>query len=115
MVIKESFFLEASTADILAAPSRLNAIPRNGTLTIEMTASTLTAANQALVTLQTPDGDTPFEDLMIGFGQSSASAGLDTRTETVVKMQVAQGGHVLLSYTEVGTVAFLFIHVTLTF
>ena len=42
MIIKESFSLTVSNADILSAPSRLAAIPANGVLTLEMSAGPVT-------------------------------------------------------------------------
>ncbi len=116
MLIKESFLLAADDADVLAAPSRLAAIPRNGRLTIEATCTDCDATNFGRLTLQLPEGDIPFEDLHIpANGLSTADAVMDERTKLIVTMQVAQGGHVGLAYDETGTVALCLIIVTLSF
>ncbi len=114
-MIKESFVLSATDADILAAPSRLAAIPRNGVLTIEATASDSDATNFGQLTLQLPDGIIPFEDLVIGASAGGADNQMNLDTKFMVTMAVAQGGHVGLSYVENGTVALFFLHVTLIF
>ncbi len=117
-MIKESFLLVADNADILAAPSRLAAIPRNGILTIEASSSDLDATNFGRLTLQLPDGVIPFEDLHIGMSGPDAGGNngiMDVDTKFMVTMTVAQGGHVGLSYDETGTVDLMFIIVTLIF
>lgn len=116
-IIKESFILTATTVDVLAAPSRLAAIPANGVLTIEATANDADVTNQGLLTLQLPNGDIPMQDLMIPSGNpfNAADVVLDTNTELLIQMVVTQGGHVGLDYTEVGTVGIAFLHVTLEF
>ncbi len=114
-LIKESFSLVATDADILAAPSRLAAIPGQGSLTFEVSASDADLTNFGTLTLQLPDGSIPFEDLLIPFSGSSAEQQMDSLLQLSVTMSVPQGGHVLLSYTENGTVAFILIYATLTF
>lgn len=121
MVIKESFLLVATDADILAAPSRLAAIPSAGMMTIEASSTDCDATNFGTLTLQLPGGDTPFEDLHIPAagirqtGVSDADAVLNTHTELMISFNVAAGGHVGLAYTENGTVTTCIIMVTLTF
>ncbi len=116
MIIKESFLLAADDTDILAAPSRLNSIPRGGLLTIEASATDCDATNFGLLTLQPPQGDIPFENLHIpANGVTTADAVMDTDTQLLIRMEVAQGGHVLLAYDENGTVALVLIIVTLAF
>ncbi len=116
MLIKESFLLTADNADILAAPSRLAAIPSNGVLTIEATSTDCDATNHALLTLQLPKGGFPFENLHVpANGQSTVDAVMDSDTLLMVTMGVAQGGHVGLSLDEVGTVGLVLIICTLTF
>ena len=115
-MIKESFMLTGRDADILAAPSRLASIPRQGRLTIECSSTDCDATNYGALTLQTPDGDTPFEDLIIPYHAfATTDAVLHNATEVVISMTIAQGGHALLSYTENGTVAIFFLYCTLEF
>jgi len=113
--IKETFRLAASNADILAAPSRLSAIPANGVMTIEASITDADATNFGTLTLQLPGGDIPFEDLIIPIGFSTSDASMDADLQLTFTFTVGQGGHVLLSYTENGTVVFLFLIVTLQF
>ncbi len=116
MLIKETFLLATDNADVLAAPSRLAAIPANGILTVEASSTDCDATNFGLLTLQLPGGDIPFENLHIPQnGQSTADAVMDSDTELLVTMGVPQGGHVGLNYDENGTVALCMIIVTLTF
>ncbi len=114
-IIKESFHLLASNADILAAPSRLAAIPQNGILTIEVSSESNDASTNGLITLQLPGGEIPFEDLQVPFnGFATADSLLHSDTQLTFRVPVAQGGHVLYQYTEVG-VNVLFTIVTLEF
>lgn len=114
-IIKESFLLVADNADILAAPSRLAAIPSAGILTLEMAATQCSATNFGLVTLQLPEGDIPFEDLHVPFSGTTSEAALNNEFMLVIQLEVAAGGHVLLSYDENGTVAVFLMHATLSF
>ncbi len=113
-IIKESFRLSATTADVLAAPSRLAAIPKNGILTIEASASVSNGTNRGQMTLQLPNGDVPFEDLLIPANGFSTEDIMHSDTELLIVLAVAQGGHVGLLYTEIGALSVL-MYVSLTF
>ncbi len=115
MLIKESYLLVASDADVLAAPSRLAAIPLNGILTIEASVTDCDATNRGELTLQLPEGDIPFEDLIIPYGGNTADNFMDTDTQFLITMQVRQGGHVGLAYVEQGTVVGALLIITLQF
>ncbi len=118
MLIKESFMLAADDADVLAAPSRLAAIPANGILTIEAIATQSNLTNFGRLTLQLPEGDIPFQDLLIpssGGTNSATDAIMDSREQFIVTLNVRVGGHVGLAYDETGTVTFALIYVTLNF
>lgn len=113
-MIRESFQLTATDTDVLAAPARLSAIPYNGTLTFELTALHSDNTNNFEVTLQLPDGSTPFENLRLpANGSSTTDAVMDTDTQVTFSFPASQGGHFLLSATETGTTNAL-IYVTLT-
>lgn len=115
-ILKEAYQLVATTADILAAPSRLAAIPAAGSLTIEMSSTDCDATNYAKATLQLPDGSVPFEDLLIPYnGVSTTEGTMKNDTALVVQFGVQAGGHVLVSLTENGTVAGVLFIFTLTF
>ncbi len=114
-IIKESFFLSASDADILAAPSRLAAIPQPGILTIETTARDSDGTNFFTITLQLPGGEIPFEDLIVpANGFTTADDVMHSDTQLTFRIPVAQGGHVLYQATEAGT-AFMLTMITLEF
>ncbi len=114
-VIKESFLLTADNTDILSAPSRLAAIPADGTMTLEISSTDCDATNFGLMTLQLPQGDIPFEDLHIPASGNAGDAEMDTRTQLTVSFGVARGGHVGLAYNENGTVALVLVIATLVF
>lgn len=115
MIIKESFLIAATTADILAAPSRLSAIPHNGTFVLEMSAHSSDATNFSTVTLQTPDGNIPFEDLVIpANGYASGDDVLNSQSQLTFSMPASQGGHFLLSIVDNGANVVI-IHATLHF
>lgn len=116
MIIKESYLLTASNTDIMAAPSRLASIPSDGVLTIEVSSTDNDGTNYGTVTLQTPSGDTPFENLVIpASGYSTADGVIHDDTAIQFQMDVQQGGHVTLSYTENGTVTGTMVILTLDF
>lgn len=114
-LIKESFSLVASDADILAAPSRLAAIPSNGQLTVEVSVTDNDSVNFGQLTVQLPNGDIPLQLVTIPISGNTTDGMLDSNTEMIIIMEVTQGGHVLLQYVENGTVVQAFFHVTLQF
>ena len=101
-LISESYLLTASNTDILAAPSRLSAIPRGGVLTLEYSANTSDGTNYWTITCQTPEGDVPFEDLRVPYNGYSGEATLHTDTRLRYQFRATQGGHFILSATENG-------------
>jgi hypothetical protein len=85
-------------------------------MTVEISSTDCDATNYGALTLQMPDGEVPFEDLIIGQnGYSTADAVIHDDTAIQVQLEVGQGGHVTLSYAENGTVAAVLIYVTLEF
>ncbi len=103
-LIQETHRLEASNTDILAAPSRLSSIPRGGVLTLEWSALSCGTANFFTITAQTPEGDVPFEDVLVPFnGYSTNDDTLHTDTRLRYQFTASQGGHFLLSCTETGS------------
>lgn len=117
-VIKESYVLTADNTDILAAgTSRLASIPASGVLTIEASATDSdVATNFGTITLQLPNGETPFENLLVpANGYSTADVVMHDDTAVQVQMEVEQGGHVTLSYDETGTVLGCLVFVTFDF
>jgi len=100
-MIVEFFRLSATTADVLAAPSRLAAIPYNGMLIIEMQAQQSDGTNQFAVTIQLPDGSTPLEGVVIPDG--AVDGALNADDKYVVSVPATAGGHILITATESGT------------
>ncbi len=92
----------ASNTDILQG-TRLQSMPRNGTLTLELQASDYIAANHYTVTVLLPNGETPLENVPVPQGAGAGVTGIIDRNEKLmVAFRVAQGGHVVFSCTETG-------------
>lgn len=100
-MIVESYHVVGTTGDILAAPSRLAAIPYNGNLILEFQATVNDTSNYMRVTVQTPDGATPVEDVRIPAG--ATAGGMNADDKYTLMFPVSQGGHVLVQLTETGT------------
>lgn len=110
-MIAETYHLTASDTDVIAAPSRLAAIPYNGVLVIEMQATTWDASNYWSITIQLPDGSTPLDAFNPPEGVTDG--GLNMNDKYTVSFPVSQGGHITIDCTETGT-SELFIRCTLT-
>lgn len=110
-MIQESFNLDATNNDILAAPSRLAAMPYAGTLILEFQAGENTPTNHYVITLQLPDGTTPIDGQLVVDGVTAGALNADDKY--VVAVPATKGGHVLLSAIETGTTT-LMIRATLT-
>lgn len=94
---------EASTnADILAG-TRLNAIPYNGTLTMEFQSDLNNATNNFVVTIQLPNGDVPIDAQLVPASNPALGGVLDERTLLRIAFPAFQGGHFNVSLTESGT------------
>jgi hypothetical protein len=113
-IIQEIHTLTGSNTDILAAPSRLSAIPRGGVLTLEYSANISEDSNKYTITCQTPEGDVPFEDITVPYNGYSTYNVLHTDTRLRYQFTATQGGHFLLSATEWGT-GTLYISASLVF
>ena len=110
-VIIETFTGGSSTANILAAPSRLNSIPFDGTLTLEVSCSVADVAgtNYGSITIQMPNGEVPVDNQLIPaswpFTPDSADPHhcLHNDTESIFALEVEQGGHVNVDLAVQGT------------
>jgi len=101
-MIYESGILAATNTDVMSA-GRLNAIPFNGILTIDVLSQLADATNFFTMSIQLPDGEVPVESQLVP-GSNPALAGvLDERQLARFSFPVRQGGHVVLSLTESGT------------
>lgn len=100
-MIVEAYQLTATNTDVLAAPSRMAAIPYDGQLILEFQADVSDASNYWEVTIQLPDGSTPLDAVRISEGVNAGS--LNANDKYTVAFPVAQGGHVTVHATETGT------------
>lgn len=94
------------TADVtdLLADTRLQTIPQLGILTMEFQADVAETANNATVTIQLPNGDTPFQDVMIPAHSDGKAGSIDNRCELMMSYDIQQGGHPVISIDVTGTV-----------
>ena len=93
--------LTASNTDILNG-TRLQSAPRNGSLMIRLIADLADATNNFTCSLQLPNGETPWEDVLVPGANPSLAGVVDERQLLQGTFPVAQGGHVVLSVTETG-------------
>lgn len=100
-MIVETYRLTATDTDMLAAPSRLAAIPYNGTLIMEFQAADNDGTNRFDLTIQLPDGSTPLDTVAAPTGVTDGCWHDDEKY--TVAFAVAKGGHVLVEATETGT------------
>ena len=101
-MIVETYMLTADNTDILKAPSRLAAIPENGTLVIEAAADVCDATNNGRITMRAADGEVPLENC---HGPACGTKGMiDGNNEWVITTPVRQGNHVQLELDVTGTV-----------
>jgi len=101
-MILESGYITASNTDLLST-GRLNAIPYNGQLTIQLLADAADATNRYTVTIQKPNGDVPVDTQLVP-GSNPALAGvLDDRQLLQFTFRATIGGHFTVSLTETGT------------
>lgn len=101
-LIQESHVLTGTNTDILVSPSRLSSIPRGGILTLEWSSNGADATNSYLITIQTPEGDVPVEDVLVPYNGLSGSDVMYTETRLRHQFTASQGGHFLLSAVESG-------------
>lgn len=114
MIIKEFFYISASNTDLLAAPSRLAAIPKDGVLTLEFSALDSDSSNHYDLTIQTPEGDVPLDGVQVPASGNTADVEFNRDTKLKLQFTARQGGHFLISLTETGT-ANMAVMATLTF
>lgn len=105
MVIITVTGLEASTnTDVLQA-TRLQTVPDNGILLVEMLAGDNDATNFFTSTLQLPSGDVPFSGMRVPSGGVTANlvGMMDSRLAYRGSFGIQQGGHAVLDFTETAT------------
>lgn len=94
---------EAATATDVLQGTRLQTVPSNGILLIEMQAADNVAANSWAASLQLPSGRTPFTGMLVPGGRTAGLAGcLDPEFSFQASFRIRQGGHSVLDFTETG-------------
>lgn len=101
-MIYESAVITATNTDVLNG-TRLNAIPYNGLLTIEVQSSLASATNNFVLTIQLPGGDVPVDAQIVPGNNPALGGVLDERTLLRMTFPATQGGHFTVSLTETGT------------
>jgi hypothetical protein len=100
-MIVEYYRIDATDTDVLGAPSRLAALPYNGTLIVEMQSQQNDGTNFFQVTIQLPDGSTPLDLVTIPSGATDTAINLNDKY--TVAVPATSGGHILIQATENGT------------
>lgn len=95
---------EAATNTDILQGTRLQTVPRNGTLSFELQAADFDATNFFTVSIQLPDGSTPLNATAIPTGGSTGLPGvIDEREALKLRFRIGQGGHCVFSCVEGGT------------
>ncbi len=100
-MIYESAVIAATDTDILNG-TRLNAIPYNGTLTLDFQTDLANATNSFAVTIQLPNGDVPVDGQIVPGANPSLGGVLDERTLLRFTFPATIGGHYNISLVESG-------------
>lgn len=101
-MIFEQSLISATNTDVLSA-GRLNAIPYNGSLTLQFLADLADASNFYTLTIQKPNGDVPVDSQIVSASSSAADLVMDSREVLSFTFRAPQGGHFTVSLTETGT------------
>lgn len=107
-MILESGILSATDLDLLSV-GRLNALPYNGTLTMQFQSDVNDETNFAILTVQKPNGDVPVDNQRIPGGSGKGHLNSDELLQ--MTFPATQGGHFTVSISETGVaiVAYRFI------
>lgn len=104
MIIITVTGLEAATATDVLQATRLQTVPSNGILLVELQCGDNDATNFFTAALQLPNGDVPFTGMRVpGSGTANLAGVMDTRLQYKGSFGIAQGGHAVLDLTETAT------------
>ncbi len=92
----------ATNTDVMSS-GRLNSIPFNGIITIDLQADLNAAANHFDLTIQLPGGDVPVDGQRVPGSNPALEGVLDERQLLRFQFKAPQGGHFVVSLTETGT------------
>lgn len=109
-MIFESTNIIATNTDVLAG-GRLNAIPYNGNITFRFLSDLGNAANNFVLTLQTPNGDVPVDAQRVWASASGVDMDMDDRNVMQFTLPASIGGHFVVSLTMTGTAVCAFVAV----
>lgn len=101
-MIFEQAVITGTDLDVLNG-TRLNAIPYNGVLTVQVSADLANATNRFTLTIQLPNGDVPVDSQTVNGTNPALDGVLDSRTLLQFTFPATQGGHFTISLTETGT------------
>ncbi len=90
-----------SNSDILQG-TRLQTVPAGGVLTFELQSHLNDHANNFVVSVQMPNGDTPMNNTRIPGSNPAIEGVIDERQNLTVSFPISQGGHCVFSCTETG-------------
>lgn len=90
-----------SNPDMLG-DTRLQTVPKTGTLTFEVQADKYTSANKYTIDIQMPGGDTPMNGVDVPAATGSLAGNIDERTDLQATFLIEQGGHCVFSSVETG-------------
>lgn len=111
MIIITVTGFEAATINDVLQGTRLQTVPRNGILAIELQANLNDATNAFSSSIQLPDGTTPFTGMRVPSGNNAIQGTMDSRLAYRATFKIEQGGHCVLDFAETG-VAVVFWRVT---
>lgn len=104
MVIITVTGLESATAADVLQATRLQTVPANGILLVELICGDNDATNFFTAALQLPAGDVPFTGMRVpGSGTANLAGVMDSRLSYKGSFPIAQGGHAVLDLTETAT------------
>ena len=95
--------VEAATNTDILQGTRLQTVPAGGVLTFELGADANSAADNCVVSIQMPNGDTPLNNVRVPSCNPSREGVIDERQNLTVSFPIMQGGHCVFSTTESGT------------
>lgn len=99
-VIVLSGIESATNSDILQG-TRLQTVPAGGFLTFEMQTDANNDGNNAAVSIQMPNGDTPLNGVRIPAGVTADAININDKT--MITLPIQQGGHTVFSVEETGS------------
>lgn len=102
-----SDLITASSTNILQS-SILQTFPGPGLVTVEAESDKADGTNYFMMSLQLPDGQTPFLTQLVPANAQALAGVLVASEQFLATYQVAQGGHAVFSATMAGTAKMIY-------